>query len=108
MGPNAIRRVAQWGDGWLPIALPPDGVRDARAEIDRLATSFGRDAKRISISVMIGAPPGMESPMLDALPSRAVFAAYRDAGADRVVVSMPTLGADEAYRHLDHIAGAAG
>ncbi len=56
---------------------------------------------------MIGAPPGMEAPMLDALPSREVLAAYRDAGADRVVVSLPTLGAEEAYRHLDRVAGAA-
>ncbi|HLK12903.1 MAG TPA: LLM class F420-dependent oxidoreductase [Candidatus Binatia bacterium] len=107
MGPNAVKRVAQWGDGWMPIALPADGVRQARTEIAREARSHGRDASKISLSVMIGAPPGMETPMLDALPSRAVLAAYRDAGADRVVVSIPTLGADETYRHLDRIAGAA-
>jgi probable F420-dependent oxidoreductase len=106
MGPNAIRRVAAWGDGWMPIALPPDGVASARREIDRLAGEHGRDARAVSISVMIGAPPGQETPALDMLPSRDVLAAYAEAGAERVVVSVPTLGAEDAYRHLDRIAAA--
>lgn len=106
MGPNAVRRVATWGDGWMPIGLPPDGVRDARAEISRLAGEAGRDPRAISLTVMIGAPPGMETPQLDMLPSPPVLEAYREAGADRVVVSLPTLGADDAYRHLDRLAPA--
>ena len=104
MGPNAIRRVATWGDGWMPIALPPDGVANARRDIDRLAREAGRDPARISLTVMIGAPPGLETPALDMLPDRSVLAAYADAGADRVVVSLPTLQRDEALRHLDVIA----
>lgn len=104
MGPNALRRVASWGDGWLPIATPPDALVDARRELDRLATNAGRDPRRIPFSVMIGAPPGAEVPMLDMMPSRDVIAAYRDAGADRVVVSIPTLGRDDALRHLDRVA----
>ena len=104
MGPNAIRRVATWGDGWMPIALPPDGVANARRDIDRLAREAGRDPARISLTVMIGAPPGLETPALDMLPDRSVLAAYADAGADRVVVSLPTLQRDEALRHLDVVA----
>jgi probable F420-dependent oxidoreductase len=107
MGPNVLKRVATWGDGWMPIGLPPDGVAGARAEIARLATAQGRDARGISITVMIGAPPGMETPALDMLPSADLLAAYREAGADRVVVSLPTLGADDAHRHLDRLALAA-
>jgi probable F420-dependent oxidoreductase len=106
MGPNAVRRVATWGDGWLPIATPPDEIRAARAEIDRLARTAGRDPSRITITVMIGAPPGLEQPALDMLPARDVVAAYRDAGADGVVVSLPTLARDEALRHLDRVAAA--
>jgi len=104
MGPNAIRRVATWGDGWMPIALPPDAVANARRDIDRLAREAGRDPARISLTVMIGAPPGLETPALDMLPDRSVLAAYADAGADRVVVSLPTLQRDEALRHLDAVA----
>jgi probable F420-dependent oxidoreductase len=102
-GPNARKRVATWGDGWMPIALPPDEVTAARREIDRLARDGGRDPARISITVMLGAPPGLEMPALDMLPSREVLTAFANAGADRVVVSLPTLGADDAYRHLDRL-----
>jgi probable F420-dependent oxidoreductase len=108
MGPNVMARVAAWGDGWLPIALAPDGVRDARAQLDRLARAQGREPRALSISVMLGAPPGMEQPMLDVLPDGSVLQAYRDAGADRVVVFLPTLGAFDAYSHLDRVAKAAG
>jgi probable F420-dependent oxidoreductase len=106
MGPNAIARVAAWGDGWMPIAIPPDAVAEARREIDRLAREGGRDPSRISITVMIGAAPGLETPALDMIPGRDVVAAYADAGADRIVVSLPTLSRDEAYRHLDRVAAA--
>jgi hypothetical protein len=106
MGPNVLKRVATWGDGWMPIGLPPDGIADARRQIDQLATAAGRDPSRISLTVMIGAPPGMEEPALDMMPGREVCAAYAKAGANRVVVSLPTLGADETFRHLDRVAAA--
>ncbi|HUI26221.1 MAG TPA: TIGR03619 family F420-dependent LLM class oxidoreductase, partial [Candidatus Kryptonia bacterium] len=98
MGPNALKRVASWGDGWMPIAMPPDAVRAARGEIERAAAAAQRDPHRISISVMIGAPPGMEVPMLDAMPDRALAAAYGEAGTDHLVVALPSLGRDEALR----------
>jgi hypothetical protein len=104
MGPNAIRRVATWGDGWLPIGTPPDALGKARAEIDRIARERGRDPKRISISIMTGAPPGLEEPALDLIPGSDVVAAYQAAGAERLVVSIPTLGGDAAKRHLDRVA----
>jgi probable F420-dependent oxidoreductase len=106
MGPNVLKRVAGWGDGWMPIGLPPDEVAKARDEIGRLARAAGRDPAKITITVMIGAPPGMEAPALDMLPPREILAAYRDAGADRVVVSIPTLPADGTVAHLDRIASA--
>lgn len=107
MGPNAIKRVATWGDGWMPIAVPPDALSEARREVDRLASAAGRDPRRISFSVMIGAVPGMELPALDMMPTREILAAYAEAGADRAVVSIPTLGRDDTLRHLDRITAAA-
>jgi probable F420-dependent oxidoreductase len=104
MGPNVLRRVATWGDGWMPIGLPPDGIAEARRELDRLARENGRG--RLPITIMIGAPPGLETPALDMMPERDVVARFVEAGADRVVVSMPTLPAGEAARHLDRIAAA--
>jgi probable F420-dependent oxidoreductase len=105
-GPNVLRRVATWGDGWMPIGLPPHGIADARRELDRLARESGRDAGRLSISVGTGALPGMSTPALDMMPGRDVITAYASAGADRVLVSVPTLGADDTARHLDRIAAA--
>jgi probable F420-dependent oxidoreductase len=106
MGPNVLKRVAAWGDGWMPIALSPDRVAAARRELDRLAPEHDRDPRRLSITVMLGAPPGLEQPALEMLPARDVFQAYAAAGADRIVFSLPTLGADDAYRHLDRVAAA--
>src|SRR5262249_61911342 len=82
MGPNVQKRVASWGDGWMPIGLPPDGVAKARAEIGQLAKAAGRDGSRITITVMIGAPPGMEDPAVDMMPAREVLPADDAAGAD--------------------------
>jgi len=106
MGPNAMKRVASWGNGWMPIGLPADEVAGARRTIEQLARARGRDPDRISVSVMIGAPPGLESPALDMMPSHEVLARYAEAGVDRVIVSVPTLAADDAHRHLDRIAAA--
>ena len=107
MGPNVIKRVAAWGDGWMPIGLPPDGIRAARQEIDQLARAAGRDPSRITLTAMIGAPPGGEESLLEMMPNREVLAAYRAAGTDRVVVSIPTVSTAETVRHLDAIAEAA-
>jgi probable F420-dependent oxidoreductase len=106
MGPNVLKRVASWGDGWMPIGLAPDDVTRARGDIDRLAREAGRDPRTITITVMMGAPPGMEEAALDMLPPAELLAAYRDAGADRVVVSIPTLPADGTLAHLDRVARA--
>ncbi len=107
MGPNVLKRVAAWGDGWMPIALPPEGVREARQEIDRRALEHGRDPEKIGITVMTGAPPGFEEPALDTIPGRDLVARYGDAGTARLVVSLPTLAGDDTLRHLDRVAAGA-
>jgi len=106
MGPNVLKRVAAWGDGWMPIGIPPDRVASARRTLEGLARERGRDPGRISLSVMIGAPPGMETPALDMLPPRELLQQYAEQGANRVVVSLPTLGTEDTYRHLDRLVDA--
>jgi probable F420-dependent oxidoreductase len=106
MGPNVLRRVGVWGDGWMPIGLPPDGIAEARNSIAAHAREAGRDPSAITITVMTGAPPGMEEPALEMLPGRDLLAAYRDAGADRVVISIPTLPREGTLAHLDRLASA--
>jgi probable F420-dependent oxidoreductase len=106
MGPNVRKRVAEWGCGWMPIALPPAELRAARDEITTLAKAKGRDPKRITYTVMIGALPGMEEPALDMIPGKDVLTTYAEAGADRIVVSIPTLDRDGTLAHLDRAAAA--
>lgn len=106
MGPGVKKRVATWGDGWMPIATAPADLAAAKHEIADLARAAGRDPGGITYSVMTGAPPGLEQPVLEMMPAADVYAAYAEAGAERLVISIPTVGRDEALRHLDAVARA--
>jgi probable F420-dependent oxidoreductase len=106
MGPGVKKRVATYGDGWMPIATAPADLAAARTEIATMAREHGRDPAAITYTVMTGAPPGLEVPVLELLPGPDVYAGYADAGADRVVISLPTVGRDDLLRHLDAVATA--
>ncbi len=49
--PNVLRRVARWGDGWLPNPIAPGRVEAAKKELETLAAERGRDPESLSISV---------------------------------------------------------
>jgi hypothetical protein len=49
---NALRWVAQWGDGWCPILLSPAQMK---AELDKLrneCTRAGRDYSTLDLTIM--------------------------------------------------------
>ena len=71
---NVLKRIVDHADGWLPNRITPDGVREARAELNRLAEAAGRDPASISISVY------------GQVPEKAIIQPLLDAGADRVVI----------------------
>ena len=75
--PNVYRRVAQWGDGWLPFVINPQEVVDGRAEINKFAAQYGRDPKTINITAF--APDGM-------FRTKADIKTLADASADNVVL----------------------
>jgi len=75
--PNVYRRVAQWGDGWLPFVVDPQEVRDGRAALDRHAKEIGRDPKTINVTAF--APDGL-------FRSKRDIGTLADAGADNVVL----------------------
>jgi len=106
MGPGVKKRVATYGDGWMPIATSPTDLAAAKKEIAGLARERGRDPEKLTYSLMTGAPPGIEDPMIEMMPGADLYASYADVGADRVVISIPTVGRDEALRHLDAVARA--
>lgn len=49
--PAALRRVARYGDGWLPALFTAEKVASARIELADLAGSFGRPAPQMGVQL---------------------------------------------------------
>ena len=49
--PNVFKRIAAWGDGWMPVRVTPEQVKMGRATLDELAEAAGRDPKTIRLMV---------------------------------------------------------
>ena len=95
MAKNVLRRVARWGDGWMPNRVTPDQIREGRAMLDTLAAEYERDASALTISVY-GQPPDLD-----------LIKEFHDAGADRVVVRPnPANTEQEMNDELERLAGA--
>ena len=71
---RVFERVVEYGDGWFPIRVTPEDVRQGRATLNELAEKSGRDPRSLSITVF-GLP---------ADPNQ--IRRFEDAGADRTVV----------------------
>jgi probable F420-dependent oxidoreductase len=70
------KRIAAYGDGWLPVMCAPEDVRVAREGIAHACEEIGRDPSGIEITVFV----------MDVTPE--TQRAYEDAGADRIVVGI--------------------
>lgn len=97
---RALRRTAELGDGWHPIGLrgsaglEPDGLRAARAELDRMCEERGRDPAQVPTVFRCPIDPGGEraGPMTGSAAQIAEdIAAYEAAGVQEIVwdVSYP-------------------
>lgn len=79
---NALRWVAQWGDGWCPIFLSATELRDnlqrLRQECDRAA----RDYNQLDITIMKRGLRGDRASVQSGLRE------YQDAGAERFVLAL--------------------
>src|SRR3954452_5945601 len=89
-GQAALTRTAAHGDGWMPHSV--DHPDEVRPQLDRL-TEVAGDLPVIVASV----PPRAE-----------LIAAYAEAGADRLALSLPTEPEAETLRTLDTFAALAG
>ncbi len=90
----ALRRVARLGDGWHPLMLSPDGVRDRMTYLRDEATAAGRPdvARRVSVRVdMSQVHPGS-------------IAEYADAGVGELVVGLGTADVDAIRAEIDRFA----
>ena len=95
MARNVLRRVARWGDGWLPNRVTPEQVRESRVMLDTLAAEYDRDPSSLTINIH-GQPP-----------ERDLVESYLEAGANRVIVRLELCESEEAMEEeLGRVAAA--
>lgn len=93
--PHALRRAARFGDGWIPMGLPPDQLREPVAELRRLFAAAGKPAPEIVAYTRL--------PIDDTGRAREVLAAYAEAGATRVIHGVKYKDAAEYARQVEGV-----
>ena len=88
---NVFRRVVAYGDGWIPVRVSPEEVQTARATLDELAESAGRDPGTIQICVY-GVSDGDTVKRME------------DAGANMAVAGLGSVSGDEALSAMEKLA----
>jgi probable F420-dependent oxidoreductase len=83
----AMKRIAEYADGWYPILMPDFDVR--LAQLKGHMAERGRPMSSLDITVLT--QPA----------DRKQLENLRDKGVNRVVLSLPTSGRDEALKVLD-------
>jgi probable F420-dependent oxidoreductase len=96
---RALKRVAEWADGWCPVRIEPADFKAGIDELARECRARGRDFKRLDLTAM-GFVEGDRAKVQDML------ARFADAGAQRYVLGAPTLKPDSYERDLDRLAKA--
>ena len=87
-GPRVLDRVLAWADGWAPLPFP--GLPERIGELRERARGAGRE---VSVTVYgLGAPPD---------PADLVM--YGEAGVERCVYHLPSVGRDESGRLVEEI-----
>ena len=84
------KRDSDWGDAWMPNRITPDGIENGKNQLKELCNEAGRDVSSIGITVY-GATP--DPSVVDELFS---------AGAERVVLTIDSVGESEALAQLDN------
>ncbi len=51
---RVFKRVAEWGDGWMPAGYPPDIVAEGISAIHQFGAEVGRDTRSLDFTVFAG------------------------------------------------------
>jgi len=109
-GKRALRRVAELGDGWLPLFLSPDELARGRDSLAALCEVHGRDLSALSIvpssRVRLGETAHAPTRALltgTADEVRGDVARYEAAGADEIILVIvePDLDLDQLLRKIE-------
>lgn len=87
-----LQRVVEYCDGWFPRSRQPELVSQGMNALKEYAAQAGRDMRTISVSVFGAAA---EPKLLDS---------YRDIGATRVILRLPSEGRETILPLLDEYA----
>jgi probable F420-dependent oxidoreductase len=90
----ALRRVADFGDGFLPMNIEPEALAELLVILDEMLTERGRTREEINVSVI--------PPLGNCDPDK--VKRYRDAGADRVVIMEFVDALNRLEAAIEHIA----
>jgi hypothetical protein len=90
----ALRRVADFGDGFLPMDIEPESLADPLSILDMMLAERDRSRDEITVSVI----PPVGGCDLDKVKR------YRDAGADRVVIMEFVHALDQLEPVIDRLA----
>jgi len=93
-GPNTLKRVVRYGDGWMPVAAydPNDLTvfKQRVATLTQLAADAGRDPIPVTI---VGMPPELD-----------VLKRYEDVGVERILFWLDSASKEEIVPTLEHYA----
>jgi len=97
-GEKALRRAAEYGDGWMCVGLPPEDLAGSLAVLGEFAAQLGRPVPRASV---VG-------PVLDADPSKAAaqLSAYEAVGTERVILVPSGIGWQHDYEFAGRLRAA--
>lgn len=93
--PRALKRVAEWGDGWIPVVTSVDEFADGVTKIKALAKKAGRDPSGLDFTVF-----GIEGQWQ----TSAQIQEFAKAGANRVVVWLGNDDLKGTLREMERLA----
>ncbi len=89
------KRIAEWGDGWLPVVETVEQFTEGVEKLKRAADDANRDYSELSKTVF-----GLG----DQWKKEEEIRALEDAGADRVVLYLPDASVDVVLKEMENIA----
>jgi probable F420-dependent oxidoreductase len=95
ISPLALRGVARWADGWLPVVRRVEQFAPAVESIKKMAQEAGRDPGGLDFTVF-----GVEGQCRSAREIKA----FERAGANRVVIWLLREGLDNILREMEELA----
>jgi probable F420-dependent oxidoreductase len=93
--PKALQRVAEWGDGWIPVVSTAEQFADGVVKIKQLAKAAGRDPAAFDFTVFA---------LEQQFRTKAEIQALQKAGANRVILWILQPELKSIMKELDDLA----